>query len=37
METVKQQAKRLWTLAKASPKATVVIAIVVIAIYFLVN
>ena len=37
MEKVKQNAKRIWGLAVANPKATAVVVIVVIAIYFLVN
>jgi len=35
MEKVKQHAKRIWGLAVANPKAAAVIAIVVVAIYFL--
>ena len=32
-----EKVKQIWTLAKANPKVTTVIVIVVIAIYFLVN
>jgi len=32
-----EKVKQLWTLAKANPKITAIIVVVVIAIYFLVN
>jgi hypothetical protein len=32
-----EKVKQIWTLAKANPKVTAVIVIVVIAIYFLIN
>ena len=35
MEKVKNEAKRIWGLAKAHPQTSIAIVIVVIAIYFL--
>ena len=32
-----EQAKKLWALAQAHPKASIAIVVVIIAIYFLVN
>jgi hypothetical protein len=32
-----EKVKQLWTLAKANPKISIAIVVVVIAIYFLVN
>ncbi len=37
MEKVKNEAKRIWALAVASPKISAAVVIVVVAIYFLVN
>ena len=32
-----EKVKQLWTLAKANPKISIAIAVVIVAIYFLVN
>ena len=37
MEKIKNEAKRIWTLAKANPKISAAIVVVIVAIYFLVN
>ena len=37
MEKVKNEAKRIWGLAVAHPKISIAVAVVIVAIYFLVN
>ena len=37
METVKNEAKRIWGLAVAHPKIAVAVVVVAVAIYFLAN
>jgi len=36
-EIIMEKIKQVWTLAKANPKISVAIVIVIVAIYFLVN
>jgi len=37
MEKVKTEVKRIWGLAKANPKISIGVVIVIVAIYFLAN
>ena len=36
-EIIMEKVKQLWTLAKANPKISIAVVVVIVAIYFLVN